>query len=35
MNFAQMEAEAMARIRRWLNLSCAQHLYMVRGKRKL
>lgn len=35
MNYAQMEAEAMARIIRWLNLSCAQHKFMLRGKRPL
>ena len=34
MNFAQMEAEAMARIRRFINLSAAQHLFMLRGKVK-
>lgn len=34
MNFAQMEAEAMARIRRFINLSAAQHKFMLRGKVK-
>lgn len=27
--------EAMERIVRWLNLSCARHKYELRGKRKL
>lgn len=33
--YAQMEKEAMARIVRWLNLSCAQHKFMLRGKKPL
>lgn len=32
---AQMEAAAMERIKRWLNLSCAQHKFMLRGKKPL
>lgn len=35
MNYAQMEKEAMARIVRWLNLSCARHKFELRGKVKL
>lgn len=27
-------AEALKRVIRWINLSCAQHAYMVRGKVK-
>lgn len=32
---AEMEAAAMERIKRWLNLSCARHKYELRGKVKL
>lgn len=35
MNYDQMAADAMKRIVRWLNLSCAQHKFMLRGKKPL
>lgn len=34
MNLDQMCADAMKRIQRYINLSAAQHLYMLRGKVK-
>lgn len=35
MNLDQMVADALKRIRHFVNLSAAQHKFMLRGKRKL